>query len=171
MALRLSLTLASTWLIVLSGCGDPQPPSKFSAESGQPPVVHFADDDPLMTAAIDQARATVDQFIIALEAPTPVQESFAVKVAIKDGDEVEHMWVNPVRHEQGRFIGATNNDPESVTTVKLGDEVVVAKEEVSDWMYIDDGKLVGGYTMRVMRDGLSPEERADFDRSVPFRVE
>jgi hypothetical protein len=38
-------------------------------------------------------------------------------------------------------------------------------------MYIDDGKLVGGETLRVLRATLSPTERADFDKSVPFVVE
>ena len=38
----------------------------------------------------------------------------------------------------------------------------------SDWMYVDHGKLVGGYTLR---DRLSPSERPEFDRSVPFKVE
>ena len=38
-------------------------------------------------------------------------------------------------------------------------------------MYVDHGKLVGGYTLRVLRDGLSPAERAEFDRSIPFKID
>jgi hypothetical protein len=37
-------------------------------------------------------------------------------------------------------------------------------------MYIDKGVLVGGYTIRVLRDTMSPTDRADFDKSVPFEV-
>jgi uncharacterized protein YegJ (DUF2314 family) len=30
-------------------------------------------------------------------------------------------------------------------------------------MYYDEGKIVGGYTIRVIRDELSPEEQDQFD--------
>jgi len=38
-------------------------------------------------------------------------------------------------------------------------------------MYVDSGRLVGGYTIRVMRAQMSPEERAAFDAEMPFRIE
>jgi uncharacterized protein YegJ (DUF2314 family) len=54
--------------------------------------------------------------------------------------------------------------------VKLGDEVVLDKSEVSDWMYIDDGLLVGGYTVLELRSQMSEEERKQFDASMPFKI-
>ena len=37
-------------------------------------------------------------------------------------------------------------------------------------MYVDHGVLVGGYTIRVLRDRLSGVERAEFDRNLPFKI-
>jgi hypothetical protein len=38
-------------------------------------------------------------------------------------------------------------------------------------MYVENRKLVGGETLRVLRDTATPAERADFDKSVPFSIE
>lgn len=154
------------------GCGGDQPVANETIERpGQPPVTQVESDDPEMTAAIETARATVDQFIAALETPQPSRSDFSVKVRIEDGDYAEHMWILPVRYENGEFHGTINNEPSGVTTVSLGDEVSVAKEEISDWMYVEDQKLIGGYTLRAIRASLPQEERADFDRSLPFALE
>jgi len=136
-----------------------------------PPVSFVKDDDPKMVAAIEKARASVDQFITALNDPNILQSDFSVKFPIKEGDQVEHIWVHPVRFENGQFIGNINNNPDLVTTVSLGDEVKMAKEDISDWMYVDDQKLIGGYTLRVLRDNLAPNEREAFDSGIPFKIE
>jgi uncharacterized protein YegJ (DUF2314 family) len=36
-------------------------------------------------------------------------------------------------------------------------------------MYVDNGTLVGGYTTRLLRKRLTPEERKELDARVPYR--
>ncbi len=81
------------------------------------------------------------------------------------------MWLNDVTYDGKKFHGVVNNDPNLVKNVKIGDKASVEPGKISDWMYIENGKLVGGYSVRVLRDGLSPAEKAEFDRSVPFKIE
>ena len=38
-------------------------------------------------------------------------------------------------------------------------------------MAIEDGRLVAGYTLRVLRQRMTPRQRARFDREVPFRID
>lgn len=159
-------------VVAMVGCGDGQPEASDTIERpGQPPVTLVESGDSQMNAAIETARATVDDFIAALEAPRPSRSDYSVKVRIADGELAEHMWILPVRYENGKFHGTINNEPNQLTTVGLGDEVSVAKEEISDWMYVEGDKLVGGYTLRAVRASLPEGERADFDRSLPFRLE
>jgi uncharacterized protein YegJ (DUF2314 family) len=40
---------------------------------------------------------------------------------------------------------------------------------ISDWMYIEDGYLVGGYTTRVIRDRMTPKERTAYDAQAPYK--
>lgn len=151
--------------------GDARKPGDIVERRGQPAVVHVSDDDNAVNRAMDEARATVDQFIAALNSPQPSQQAFSVKLLVSDGQHGEHMWVAPVRFDQGKFYGQINNVPERVRGVKLGDEVSVSANEISDWMFVDRGRLIGGYTIRVLRDGLGAAEKRQFDRSVPFKVE
>ena len=100
-----------------------------------------------------------------------VKTAFSVKMAFTDGGGTEHIWLAPVTYDGTSFRGTVNNEPQIVRSVKMGQKVTVAPAQISDWMYVENRKLVGGQTLRVMRDALSPAERADFDKGLPFRVE
>lgn len=136
--------------------------------SGGPPVTFIEDDDPQMKAAMEKARATLPDFVRALNSPKASQTGFSIKTPISDGKNTEHMWLNPVSFDGAKYHGTVNSNPEKVTGVKLGSRHTINPEQVSDWMYVEDKKLVGGYTIRVVRDKLSPKEREDFDRNAPF---
>ena len=47
----------------------------------------------------------------------------------------------------------------------------IDKKQINDWMYIDDDQLVGGYSIRLLYELSSPEDKADFRASVPFKLE
>jgi uncharacterized protein (TIGR03067 family) len=156
--------------VAVMGCGSNDTPSIPSGhamtEKSDPPPVQVERDDPDMAAAIAKARSSVDEFINALTNPEPSQSAFSVKVAVQDGDEVEHLWLVPVRYENGQFIGRVNNEPQMVSTVKFDDEVKVAKNEISDWIYADDGKMAGGFTVHVLRSAMQQEPAPDSTESV-----
>jgi uncharacterized protein YegJ (DUF2314 family) len=138
---------------------------------GEPDIISVDENDPRMNAAIDKARSTVGQFIKALGNPQSFQSGFSVKAPIRDGEHIEHMWLAPVHYRDGKFVGTVNNEPDVVKTVKLGEQYELKTGDISDWMYVENGKLVGGFTIRVLRDAAPKEKRAEFDRSVPFKIE
>ena len=41
--------------------------------------------------------------------------------------------------------------------------------QITDWMYIDKGRLVGGYTTRLIRARMTPAERAALDKASPYK--
>jgi uncharacterized protein YegJ (DUF2314 family) len=133
-------------------------------------VVSVPADDARMNAAIAKARSTVRTFEAALRSPKPSQYGFSVKVRIDGGGNAEHFWTSGVTYDGTVFHARIANDPEVVTTVKLGQAVSVHPRDISDWMYVDDGVLVGGYTLRALRDALSPADRAELDKRLPFKV-
>jgi uncharacterized protein YegJ (DUF2314 family) len=47
----------------------------------------------------------------------------------------------------------------------------VKPSEISDWLYVDNEKLVGGYTVRVHYNELSSQQKQEFDRRADFRIE
>jgi uncharacterized protein YegJ (DUF2314 family) len=134
-------------------------------------VVGVAGDDSAMNAAIAKAHATIGDFVRRLDRPPLSQTDVSLKVRLTDGREVEHVWLADVHHNGTRFWGRISNDVEHLTNYHLGDSVSVELPEVSDWLAVDAGRLVGGYSIRLLRERMSPTERAEFDRQVPFRME
>lgn len=114
------------------------------------PVTEVEFDDKEMNTAIDDARASVAGFIERLQNPKMTDESFSVKKMISDGKEVEHLWLTDVSYSNGEFTGIINEDPQSVRNVEFGQKASVAETEIIDWMYLDDGMLVGNFTLRVL---------------------
>jgi uncharacterized protein YegJ (DUF2314 family) len=159
-------------LILSGGCNQPPSANRSSQRLGSPedPVRLVSSGDAKMNTAMATARSTVGEFTAALASPTADQSGFSVKMPVEEGGKTEHMWLADVSYDGKSFHGTINNDPEMVKSVKLGQKVSVDASGISDWMYIEKGVLVGGYTIRVLRDTMSPTERADFDKNVPFEV-
>jgi uncharacterized protein YegJ (DUF2314 family) len=136
-----------------------------------PPVVSFKEDDAAMNAAIQKARGSVQEFIAAFQNPKPTQTDFSIKAKFTDGIHSEHMWVTELRFDGKAFSGKIGNDPAKLKNVRFGSPCTIAPNEISDWMFVDADRLVGGATIRVMRNQLSPAERKEFDQTFPFRIE
>ena len=158
---------------LISGACDGNRPEevKVTERENEPDIIHIDNDDPRMVAATQKARVTAPEFAKALGAPKPNQDGFAVKLRVTDGKATEYMWISDLSFDGQSFRGRLGNTPDAVTGVKLGDELAVKPGELSDWMYVEDGRLVGGYTLRVIRDSVSPEVRARLESQVPFRFE
>jgi uncharacterized protein YegJ (DUF2314 family) len=124
-----------------------------------------------MQRAVKEARKTVGKFITALEHPGPGEQDFEVKKPFLQGDQMEHLWLSDVRFVGNRFVGRVDNKPRKIQGVKLGQMVSVAPNEISDWLYVDNGTLVGGYTVRVHYKELSPEQKQVFDSQADFKIE
>jgi len=129
------------------------------------------EDDADMNRSIARARAEVATFIERLERPAAGDRLFALRAPVRDGVHVEHFWLDGVRYRDGSFEGSIANDQEFVRTVKFGDRLRVARDEISDWMFVENNRLVGGYTLRVMLDRLDAEERKAMLASFDFTIE
>jgi uncharacterized protein YegJ (DUF2314 family) len=128
-------------------------------------------DDKDMNAAIGEAKKTAQQFILALQLRSPNQSDFCVKKPFRQGEEVEHIWLANVTFDGKEFHGKVENDPEEITGIKIGDEAEVGPDEISDWMYLENGKLVGGYTIRVLYSHSSAVEKSNFLNNIHFRMD
>ena len=124
-----------------------------------------------MVAAIGFAKETLGEFLDALSQPRPGQTGFLLKVAFDTGDQVEHVWVAEVEVLSARILcGVIANQPRS-PKLRFKQRVDFEPNRITDWMFVDNGLLVGGYTTRLIRRRMTIDERATFDASVPYRFE
>jgi uncharacterized protein YegJ (DUF2314 family) len=137
----------------------------------EPGYFQVPHDHAAMHNAVIEARKTLKEFIKALKHPSLGQEDFEVKKAFTQGNQVEHIWISDVQIVGNHLLqGKVDNQPRNITGVKLGQVVTVNPKEISDWLYIDKGNLVGGFTVRVHYNELSPKDKAEFDREANFKI-
>jgi uncharacterized protein YegJ (DUF2314 family) len=138
--------LAMIVLLAVCGCGKSTPET----------LVTSGYDQQEMDAAISRARSEVELFIGELSKPTGTNH--AVKAPIEEGGKTEHFWLTEVSFQNGEFKGTIGNEPGIVGHVKMGQSWTINKTDISDWMFMRDGKIYGNYTMRPLLRTLPPEE-------------
>jgi len=138
--------------------------------AGQPDVFLVPPEDARMGDAVARARGSIEEFIAVFGKPAERQRSFAIKVSVIEGTQVEEFWVDLETFANGQFTGHIANEPLNLRSVRLGDRIVVDRERIRDWMYVDRGRLVGGYTIRALRSALSEDARKAFDATLPFEI-
>lgn len=133
----------------------------------KPDVIDIQSEDDKMNWAMEKARLTLHYFEESLSNPSSNQQYFSIKVRIVDGDKVEHIWLTePSFDSEGNLFGIVGNEPIDVSTVKLNQKVGIDRSLVSDWMIIENGRLIGGYTIRAIRDNLSGQALVNFDKGL-----
>jgi uncharacterized protein YegJ (DUF2314 family) len=140
------------------------------AQGEEPRVFDVAQHDSRMRAAVHEAQRTVGVFILALRHPAAGESDFEVKKPFRQGDVVEHIWLADVTFSGNRFTGYIDNKPRKIKGLKLGDRVSVNANEISDWAFLDNGRLIGGYTIRVLYMELSAADKAALAKEARFRI-
>jgi uncharacterized protein YegJ (DUF2314 family) len=121
-------------------------------------VINIADDDPEMLAAIAKARDTLPQFWTVFDKRERGESGFSLKVKITDKRGTEHFWATDIERREGKIMGTINNDPNIVATVKFGDRIQIPDADISDWLYMREGKMVGNETLKPLLKTMPPRE-------------
>ena len=122
-------------------------------------------------SAIAEARGSLDTFITKITTPHPNQTFVAVKVRFTPpGESPQDIWVDEVTYTNGVFWGNMGDDIPSLR-LEAGEKVTINEEDIVDWMIVEDGKLVGGYTIRLAVQRMSPEERERFLETLDYTIE
>lgn len=135
------------------------------------PIAWFAGEDPAMIEAIRLSQSTFDEFLDAIKSRDDIEKSL-VKYMFAATDaaiEFEHMFLSDFRFDGDVLVGVLCSEPQHVTGLQVGDDVVVERNRVSDWLYVVDGVGTGGQSFQVMWQSFSPEERAMYRDQAPFR--
>jgi uncharacterized protein YegJ (DUF2314 family) len=131
----------------------------IAAAQQEPRVIMVPEKDPEMAAAIVQGRATLPRFWQTVDKPQPNEEGFALKVGLPtDSGGSEHIWANRIERKDGKIFGTINNVPKDLSKIRLGQRIEIPEPLISDWMYHRSGKIVGGYTIRVLLKRMPPDE-------------
>ncbi len=137
------------------------------------PLSRVSSPDADMNAAMQQAQKSLPSFIKALQAPSATQSQFALKARFPygiNGREAEYMWVNGLTYANGKFQGVLDSTPQHATNYHAGQPVTVETPDVADWVIIDAGKLLGGFTIIALRNRMAAGDKLAFDSQFQFSI-
>ena len=131
-----------------------------------PPIVTLTTADADMNAAIARARDTLSTFWASYDAPKPSETGHGLKVRFAVGPHrYEHIWMSDVeRLPDGNLSGRFANQPSDVPGMNEGDQVEFKQADITDWLFIRNGKVVGGETIKLLLKSM-PKEEADAMRA------
>lgn len=124
-----------------------------------------------LDSAIAQARASLDTFIAKISTPHADRTFVAVKVRFTPpGESPQDIWVDEVTYAGGVFRGNMGDDIPSLK-LEAGEKITLDEGDIVDWMIVEEGKLIGGYTIRLAVQRMSSEERDRFLDTLDYSIE
>ena len=137
----------------------------------EPTIYKVGEDDAEMNKAIEKAKQTLDSFDYAFKNNSRVFTFFGLKKRFEENGNVEHIWIGNIQGEtNGKYVGVIDNLPEKIKSIKLGDTIEIDKKDISDWMYLKNSELHGGYTIRLLRERMTVDERKKFDAESGMKI-
>ena len=138
-------------------------------------TVFFAQQDELMRKATLNAQKSFKYFwrelyweyrrIVPAHDFAMVKIPFEQKVEGQTEPIIEHMWINNIVFDGETITGELVNEANQLTNISKGDIVSKRVNEIGDWMISSQGKTYGGFTIQVMRSGMSDKERQNHDNA------
>ena len=81
------------------------------------------------------------------------------------------MWLQQIAFDGSNFSGVLGPDAGGLNGHSPGERVTISSREIADWMFVENEKLVGGFSLRAIRERLSGEARRQFEKSMWFKFE
>jgi uncharacterized protein YegJ (DUF2314 family) len=123
-------------------------------------------EDPEIQKTVRQAQQSLDQFRQLIETCSETGAMPSVKTPIIEGGQRFFMWLCNIKTDGQDFLAEFFEVPTAFRRYKVGDQIRVAQDEVTDWMVNENGFLHGGFSIRLQRSRLPESERSEFDEFI-----
>jgi len=132
--------------------------SSFMDKAKKDSAVEMNDEEPAMQKAMERARTGLDDFLRKAGSPPPETDYYSVKVRVREGDNLEYLWLSNLKAQGELWSGRIENAP-MIRSVKKGQSYSFAKSEIVDWTYIDrtKKKIVGNFTTCALLTKETPD--------------
>jgi uncharacterized protein YegJ (DUF2314 family) len=149
----------------------------FSCEkSAEPPevtVMPVYQDDMEIVRIAEDARNTLPVFFRYLTrtgAGASAGKDCYVKYPFladeNSGVDKEQIWLTGIQFSNGQYFGVLANAPRYLSGMKRGDRVIFDMDTITDWMYVRDGKITGGESIKYLLEKTPENQRNDREREL-----
>ena len=118
----------------------------------------------------EDARDSLPVFFRHVTRASEGEHSFCVKYPFaadnNSGVATEQLWLSGIHFKNGQYYGVLANTPRYISGIQKGDTVSFDTEAVSDWLYVRDGAIIGGLSIRHLLEKIPEHERGAGDREL-----
>jgi len=134
--------------------------AQASIDGSDSNVVTLDADDKGMASSRLSALSTFDQFWSRVSNDRTGLDAISIKVSVPHANGSEHLWMTGCKSRDAEsFDCVVSNEPVDVA-LKLGSRYQFARSSISDWMYRQDGKIHGGYSIRELLPKMPADQAA-----------
>ena len=146
-----------------------QPASFTPAQAGSQTVQTGQADGELVEIA-EEARRTLPVFFRHLTRAEAGEDNFCIKHPFRADEDsdigMEQVWLTGIHFRNGEYYGILASAPLYISGMKKGDTVAFDMEEITDWMFVRDGKIAGGRSIRYLLENIPESRRSEEQRQM-----
>jgi uncharacterized protein YegJ (DUF2314 family) len=143
----------------------------FSCDKGAvdrpSPTVDIEQSEKELEKIADNAQRALPTFFRNLARPEAGADNFFVKYSLTTDDgSAEQVWLGGIRVKDGVYYGRLANTSDLPGGKKKNKLITFDPNKITDWMYIQDGKIIGGRSIKYLLEKIPEEKRAEDQRKI-----
>ena len=138
--------------------------------SGEPVrIIELNQADAEMAQIAEDARSTLSVFFRQLLRADGKEHHYFIKypfIADAGSGGIEQVWLTGIRFKNGTYYGNFASDPIQISGMKKGDTTAFEPDRITDWMYIQDEKIIGGSSIQYLLNQIPADQRTPREQSL-----
>ena len=148
-------------IILLSSC------DKNAGDFSPSPEIEIEQSDKEIEKIADNARRALPTFFRNLANPEKGASDFYIKYPLSGDDGgIEYVWLGDIRVKDGVYYGRLANSPTLLDGRKKNNLIAFDPDKITDWMYIQGGKIIGGRSIKYLLEKTPEEKRSANQRKI-----
>ena len=134
------------------------------------PVIEIGQSDKEIEKIADNARRALPIFFRNLTRPEEGANNFYVKYPLTADDGGvepkvrEQVWLGNIRFKDGVYYGSIANMSRHTGSKKK--DITFDPDAITDWMYLKDGKIIGGRSIKYLLEKIPETQRSEDQRKI-----
>jgi len=149
--------------LLLLSCDKSPAPNAYGRPS---PTIEIEQSDEELAGIAENARRALPAFFRNLARPETGAGNFFVKYPLSSDDgSVEQIWLGGIHFKDGVYYGVPANTTNLLNNVKKG-AIAFDSNAITDWMYTQNGKIIGGRSIKYLLEKIPEEDRGEEQRRI-----
>ena len=139
-------------------------------QTGDVSTAELPAGDLVILQIAQDARSTLPVFFRLMARAGAAGSSYCVKYPLPASDTSgycsEQVWLSGISFKDGTYYGTLAGIPLYQEGLKKGDTIPFSADSVTDWMYIQNGKITGGESIKYLLEKIPENSRSQEQQKI-----